>query len=241
MTRRLSPLLLLAILSACTTHPPTPAAAKPSSIPSAIVEVSGGKQVGGLGAPLDQPIVVQVNDEKGTAVQGAMVKITGPSGLMADPVSGVTDSSGQFTSTVSVPGVSGHFQVVATTTGSGDKIVDLKLDEIALGYEQVLGQRLNDRYCARCHDPESTAERVSNMDNLDPKPHPFTEGDALNKISDADLTRIITRGGGAFNQSNSMPPYGYTLTNSDIRALVSYIRAVADPPYKPAGMVYANK
>lgn len=240
MTRRLSPLLLLAILSACTKHPPNPAAPKPSSMASAIVEVSGGKQVGRVGTPLDQPIVVQVNDEKGTAVQGAFVAITGPAGS-ADPMSGVTDSSGQFTSTVSAPGVSGHFQVVATTTGAGGKAVELKLDEIALGYEQVLGEQLNVQYCARCHDPESTAERVSNMDNLDPKPHAFAEGDTLNKISAADLTLIITRGGGALNKSTSMPPYGYTLSTSDIRALVSYIRAVADPPYKPTGMVYANK
>lgn len=241
MKRILSPLLLLAFLSACTKHPAIPVAAKPSGTPSAIVEVSGGKQVARLGAPLDQPVVFQVNDGKGTAVQGAFVAITGTAGSVADPMSGVTDSSGQFTSNVSAPGVSGHFQVVATTTGSGGKVVELKLDEIALGYEQVLGQELNVRYCARCHDPESTAERVSNMDNLDPKPHAFTEGDALNKISDTDLTLIISRGGGALNQPNSMPPYGYTLTTSDIRALVSYIRAIADPPYKPAGMVYANK
>ncbi|MGC2743290.1 MAG: hypothetical protein WA672_08880 [Candidatus Angelobacter sp.] len=27
---------------------------------------------------------------------------------------------------------------------------------------------VNDKYCIRCHDPESTPERVSNLDNLSP-------------------------------------------------------------------------
>jgi mono/diheme cytochrome c family protein len=185
--------------------------------------------------------VVQVNDDKGAAVQSARVTITGVSGLTADPMSGLTDSSGQFTSTISAPGISGRFQVIATTSGQNGKPVELTLDEVALGYEQVLGQQLNAQYCSRCHDPESTPERVSNMDNLDPKPHAFTEGDTLNKISDADLALIISRGGAALNKSSSMPPYGYTLSNSEIHALVTYVRAIADPPYRPSGMVYANK
>jgi mono/diheme cytochrome c family protein len=119
--------------------------------------------------------------------------------------------------------------------------VEIKLDEMALGYEQTLGRQLNQQFCIRCHDPESTTERVSNMDNLDPKPHPFAEGDTLNKMSDADLVAIISRGGNALNKSASMPPFGYTLSKSDIQALVSYIRAVADPPYHAPGAAYANK
>jgi mono/diheme cytochrome c family protein len=96
-------------------------------------------------------------------------------------------------------------------------------------------------YCARCHNPESTPERVSNFDNLDTKPHAFTEGDALNAMSDADLTAMIAHGGPALNKSPEMPPYGYTLSKTDIQALVAYIRAVADPPYRAAGVVYASK
>jgi len=43
------------------------------------------------------------------------------------------------------------------------------------------------------------------------------------------------------NKSAEMPPWGYTLSKSDIAALVSYIRAVADPPYESGGLVYAQK
>lgn len=238
--KRISPLVFAILLVACTRQAPAPAGAKPTTA-SAIMEVSGGKQSGRLGAPLADPIVVQVNDAQGAAVQGALVAVTLQSGATADPSNGVTDSSGQFTSTISAPGVSGHFQVVATSSDANGKPIELKLDEIGLGYEQVLGHQLNVQYCARCHDPESTAERVSNMDNLDPKPHAFTEGDTLNKISDADLALIIARGGPALNKSGAMPPYGYTLSKTELQALVSYIRAIADPPYRHSGTIYASK
>lgn len=84
-------------------------------------------------------------------------------------------------------------------------------------------------------------ERVSNYDNLDVKPHPFTEGDSLNKISDADLTAIITNGGAALQKSALMPAWGNTLSKSDIQAVVAYIRAVSDPPLRNAAPVYSQR
>lgn len=234
--------LLVAVLAAgCKQHSTGPSAPKATAVGAALVEVSGGKQVGGIGASLEQPVVVQVNDAQGAVVQGAAVRLQGPADAKLDPESGLTDSNGQFTSQVNSPGTAGHYQLVASTNGGDGKPIELKLDEVALGYEQTLGRQLNLQYCARCHDPESTPERVSNMDNLDPKPHAFAEGDALNKISEADLISIITHGGAALNKSASMPPYGYTLNKTEIQALITYIRAVADPPYRAPGTVYANK
>src|ERR1700687_2853126 len=228
-------------MTGCMKHeqaPPTPAA---SAKGAALVEVSGSKQAQRIGAILDQPIVVQVNDAQGTAAKGALLTVTGMPGAKIEPPAGLTDDSGQFTTLVSAPGQSGHFEVIASTPGSDGKMVEIKLDEIALGYEQVLGRQLNGQFCIRCHDPESTVERVSNMDNLDPKPHAFAEGDTLNKMSDADLTAIIGHGGEALNKSASMPPFGYTLSKPEIQALVSYIRAVADPPYHAPGAIYASQ
>ncbi len=83
----------------------------------------------------------------------------------------------------------GRYQLTATTTTKAGKSVELKIEEIGLGYQEILGSQLNDQYCARCHNQDSTPERVSNYDNLEMKPHPFTEGDTLNKMSDADLAR----------------------------------------------------
>jgi mono/diheme cytochrome c family protein len=230
-------LLILALgMSSCARQTATsPASPGGAAVGAALVEVSGDKQVTRIGAALDQPVVVQVNNAQGTAVQGASVSLSGVPGVNLDPAGGLTDASGQFSSQVSAPGISGHFEVVATTNAGK---VQLKIDEIALGYEETLGRQLNAQYCARCHDPESTPERVSNMDNLDPKPHAFTEGDTFNKINDADLVAVISHGGAALNKSASMPPFGYTLSQTDILALSSYIRAVSDPPYRAPGRVY---
>jgi mono/diheme cytochrome c family protein len=213
---------------------------QPTASGSALVESSGGKQFAAVGSSLPQPVVMHVNDEHGTAVPGALVEFSGPAGVAFDPASGLTDPSGQFTTNVALGAMAGRYQLTASTTSKAGKRIDLKLEETALGYQQILGRQLNDQFCSRCHDPESTAERVSNYDNLEVKPHPFAEGDTLNKLGDADLTAIITHGGPALNKSPLMPPYGYTLSKTEIQALIAYIRAVADPPYPTPGLVYAK-
>jgi mono/diheme cytochrome c family protein len=193
-----------------------------------------------LGAVLPQPLVVQVNDEHGTAVAGALVRFSAVPGVTFDRASALTDSSGQTTTNISLGGMAGRYQITASTLDKSHKPVEIKIEEIALGYQQTLGRRLNDQYCDRCHNVESTVERVSNYDNLEVKPHPFTEGDTLNKMSDADLTAIITYGGPALNKSSLMPAWSNTISKANIEALISYIRAVSDPPSPSSGPAYVN-
>jgi mono/diheme cytochrome c family protein len=213
---------------------------KPTAFGTALVESSGGKQIGQTGSLLSQPVVVQVNDEQGNAVTGALVEFAAATGVTFDPPSGLTDSSGQVTINVALGGMAGRYQITASTFAKSHQKIELKVEEIALGYQQTLGRRLADQYCQRCHDSESTVERVSNYDNLEVKPHPFTEGDTFNKISDADLTAIISHGGPALNKSALMPAWGNTLGKSDIQALIAYIRAVSDPPSRDAGPEFAK-
>ena len=231
---------LALLATSCSRKSDSAAGLKPTAFGAAIVESSGGKQFAQTGSLLPQPVVVQVNDEQGTAVPGALVEFAAAPGVTFDPPNGLTDSSGQVTTNVSLGGMAGRYQIMASTLDKSHKKVDLKLEEIALGYQQNLGRRLNDQYCERCHNPESTPERVSNFDNLEVKPHPFTEGDTLNKINDADLTAIITHGGPALQKSALMPAWGNTLSKSDIQALIAYIRAVSDPVSKSAGPMYAG-
>jgi len=231
----------LIVIAGCSRRPGPVSALKPTAFGAALVESSGGKQVGPTGMVLAQPLVVQVNDEQGTAVAGALVEFRGPTGVSFDPASGLTDSSGQATTNVALGGMAGRYQLTAYTLNKAQKSVELKIEEIALGYQQQVGYQLDDKYCARCHNSESSAERVSNYDNLEVKPHPFTEGATLNKMSDAELTAIISHGGPALNKSALMPPYGYTLSKTDIEALIAYIRLISDPPYHAAGTVYAEK
>lgn len=241
MKRSLAALsLLLGLMLGCGHGAKSPQAPAAKAFGTAIVEVGGSKQVAGIGTSLDQPVVVQVNDAQGSAVANALVRIRVSGGGGSTPESGLTGADGQITANITLGGTAGNYEVLASTSDAAGKSMELRLDEVALGYQETLGKQLNDVYCARCHDPESTPERVSNHDNLTAKAHAFTEGGVLNALSDADLTAITAHGGPALSRSPEMPPYGFVLSKSEIAALVAYIRAVADPPYRSKGAVYAK-
>jgi len=231
--------LLVTVLATSCSHKTTSVAVpKPTAFGAAIVESGGEKQTTQAGTALPQPLVVQVNDQQGSAIAGALVEFNAAPGVTFDPAQALTDSSGQVTTNVTLGDMAGRYQLTTSSTDKAGKKISLTIEEIALGYRQTLGRQLNGQYCERCHNPESTVERVSNFDNLEIKPHPFTEGDTLNKLSDADLTAIISHGGPALNKSALMPAWGNTLSRSDIQALISYIRAISDPPDRNAGPVY---
>jgi mono/diheme cytochrome c family protein len=211
----------------------------PTAYGAAITEVSGSKQVAQVGATLPQPVVVQVNGGDGNPVTGALVRFRGQ-GLQFTPAEALSDASGQVTTNVQLGFQNGDYQIIAETWKQDGTANTLALREIALGFEQTLGRQVNDQYCIRCHDSESTPERVSNLDNLSPAPHQFTDGATLNRISDTDLLNMITRGGPALGKSPQMPGYASTLKPAEIKAVLSYMRAVADPPYQSPGVKYGK-
>lgn len=225
----------------CNRKPASSGALAPKATGAALVESSGGKQLGTTGSQLAQPVVVQVNDDQGAAVTGALVRLGGPAGVVVDPAEALTDSSGQVTASVTLGGQAGRYELTANSLDKSGKAIQLKVIEIAAGYQQQLGYTLEEKYCVRCHNSESSAERVSNFDNLAVKPHGFAEGETLNAMSDADLTAIISHGGPALGRSALMPSYGSTLNKSDIQAILAYIRLVSDPPYRAAGVIYAQQ
>ena len=236
--KRLCLLIFAALLLAGCRHSVTQAP-KPAAYGTQIVEVSGGKQLAQVGSPLPQPLVLQVNGADGNPVTGALVTLRGD-GIQFTPPQALTDSSGQVTVTAQLGYNPGDYQVTAETPKSGGATASLSLREIALGYEQTVGKMVNDKYCIRCHDPESTPERVSNLDNVSPAPHQFADGATLNRMSDADLTNMIAHGGPALGKSPQMPAYGTTLKPTEIKALLSYIRTIADPPYQTPGVKYGK-
>jgi mono/diheme cytochrome c family protein len=227
-------LVLILIFSGCTKRRAATPLATPKAYGTQIVEVSGGKQIGGVGAKLPDPLVVQVNGPDGSPVTGALVSFR-CAGLTFNPPDALSDSSGLVSVAVQLGSIPGSYQAVAETPKSGGGTVSVTSREIALGYQEKLGKEVSEKYCAVCHDPESTSERVSNFDNLaPPAPHLFTDGNTLNPMSDADLIKIIADGGPALGKSPQTPAYRSTLTMAEIKAVVAYLRAVADPPYSGA-------
>jgi mono/diheme cytochrome c family protein len=227
-------LVFILTLSGCTRHRAVYSAPTPKAYGTQIVEVSGGKQIGGVGSQLSDPLVVQVNGADGNPVAGALVSFR-CAGLTFNPPDALSDSSGQVSVGLQLAGIPGSYQVLAETPRSGGGVVTVTSREIALGYQEKLGKEVSEKYCTVCHDPESTPERVSNFDNLaPPAPHEFTDGNTLNQMSDGDLIKIIADGGPALGKSPQTPAYRSTLTMAEIKAVVAYLRAVADPPYPGA-------
>jgi mono/diheme cytochrome c family protein len=104
---------------------------------------------------------------------------------------------------------------------------------IPLNYQQAQGKRVFNSTCVWCH-AEATPAGPSNRSNVTPTPPLFTDGETLNPLTDEFLQNTITLGGSAMGKSTMMPPWGQTLREDEIRSVIAYIRAVAQPPYEPA-------
>ena len=105
-------LILILLTADCSRKGKQPEPLKATATSATIVESSGGKQIGYIGMPLDQPVVVQVNDAGGSAVTGAAVYFSGPAGVTFTPAAALTDSSGQVTATVSLGQQAGRYKLV---------------------------------------------------------------------------------------------------------------------------------
>jgi mono/diheme cytochrome c family protein len=114
---------------------------------------------------------------------------------------------------------------------------------IPLNYEQAQGKRIFYQQCVWCH-ADSTPAGPSNRSNLTPVPPLLDDGAAMNAESDEYMRNIITLGGTAMGKSAMMPPYGRMLSAEEIRSVISFTRAMAQPPYQPparAGSQYSAK
>jgi mono/diheme cytochrome c family protein len=105
---------------------------------------------------------------------------------------------------------------------------------VNLGYQQSQGKRVFYLYCVWCHADASPAG-PSNRSNVTPTPALLNDGDKLNGESDEYMQNIITLGGSALGKSAMMPPYGKTLGPEEIKAVIAFTRAIAQPPYQKPG------
>lgn len=105
---------------------------------------------------------------------------------------------------------------------------------IKLGYKEAHGKRVFYQYCVWCHAAASPVG-PSNRSNMNPVPPLMNDGAKLNGESDEYLQNMITLGGSALGKSPLMPPYGETLSAAEIRHLVAFARAIAQPMYRRPG------
>ena len=103
---------------------------------------------------------------------------------------------------------------------------------ISLGYQQAQGKRIFYQQCVWCH-ADATPAGPSNRSNLTPVPPLLNDGATLNAETGEYMQKIVTLGGTATGKSAMMPPYGRMLSAEEIRSVISFARAVAEPPYQP--------
>lgn len=101
--------------------------------------------------------------------------------------------------------------------------------KVELSYEQRKGQRLFLHYCAVCHGAEGAGDGF-NAWNLDPKPRDLSDAPYQGAVSDEWLAEVIAQGGRGVSRSPLMPAWGHTLTEGQIREVISFIRTLASKP-----------
>jgi len=106
--------------------------------------------------------------------------------------------------------------------------------QIKLGYQESQGKRIFYQYCVWCHADAGPAG-PSNRRNVAPMPPLMNDGKALNRESDEYMENIIALGGSAVGKSSMMPPYGKTLSAAEIRNVIKFTRAIAQPVYRQPG------
>jgi mono/diheme cytochrome c family protein len=111
---------------------------------------------------------------------------------------------------------------------------------IPLGYQEAQGKRVFNQYCVWCH-ADATPAGPSNRSNLTPVPPLMNDGEKLNGESEEFMQKIITLGGGALGKSAMMPPYDKTLSPAEIKAVISFARAISQPAYQNPGQQYTTK
>jgi mono/diheme cytochrome c family protein len=107
---------------------------------------------------------------------------------------------------------------------------------LPLNYDQAQGKRIFYQQCVWCH-ADTTPAGPSNRSNVTPDPPLMNDGAVLNAVSDDSLRKIIALGGSAVGKSAMMPPYGRSLSQDEIDAVVAYIRVISvsadkNPPAK---------
>ncbi len=81
-------------------------------------------------------------------------------------------------------------------------------------------------YCASCHGPEGKGDGPAAA-SLSPKPRNLADPDYMGKLSDEYLEKVIMQGGAAVGKSPMMPAWSGTLSEADVRNIVSFLRELS--------------
>ena len=84
-------------------------------------------------------------------------------------------------------------------------------------------------YCAQCHGSQGTGRGINDTAGdftVSPRNHRLAE--QMNKLTDEELRLAISKGGDAVEKSGLMPPFGKTLSKTEIEEMVDYLRKLCE-------------
>jgi mono/diheme cytochrome c family protein len=84
-------------------------------------------------------------------------------------------------------------------------------------------------YCVKCHGEQGKGDGPGAA-MLNPKPRDFADCANMQKRSDDELFKVISEGGESIGMSADMQPWGGTLSETDIRALIKFVRSFCKQP-----------
>jgi mono/diheme cytochrome c family protein len=119
---------------------------------------------------------------------------------------------------------------------AGEPLMDVfrkQAQEEGLTRTQTDGKRLFATYCVTCHGDTGGGDG-QNAYNLDPKPPDFQT--SLSAHPRSYWRQIIEGGTASVGRSPLCPPWGHSLTASQIDALLAYLDVLAKPPAGPAAV-----
>jgi cytochrome c oxidase cbb3-type subunit 3 len=103
-------------------------------------------------------------------------------------------------------------------------VTGMCLSIIPLGAAMAASAKDNYRtYCAQCHGLQGNGQGI-NVRDMSVQPRNHTDVVYMSSRSDQDLFTADKKGGLAINKSVLMPPWGDTLNDQEIHAMVQYLR-----------------
>lgn len=90
----------------------------------------------------------------------------------------------------------------------------------AMGADLANGKKVYTDRCARCHGVSGRGDGPR-AEALDKKPRDYADAGEMEKVTDADLRKIVLQGKGA------MPSYKGRVSDKDLEGVIAYIRTFA--------------
>ncbi len=90
---------------------------------------------------------------------------------------------------------------------------------------QDVGKAKYDMFCTSCHGATGKGDGPAGS-ALNPKPRDLTDAAWQKSVTDELIAKAIKEGGAAIGKSPLMPPWGHSLNEEELKAVVAYVRSM---------------